>query len=163
MKIVRMRKDNDCAVAALATAAQVSYEEAEKALMRVDLPGDLESPVFENPENLRMAIERLGFKPINRTFNDITRGIAAKNKTIVLLHSPANPFLKQHWVVLEDVIPWRVSFHWGDGTVKGYTIDQFRVMFTKGFPNAAWEVGEFQGKKYLLQQVLDIFKRIFRR
>ena len=161
--VIPQRSSADCEESALATASGESYEAAKKAIGKAQmLPEGANDPLFGNPENMRAAIERLGYKPIRRTYGDIVNRIAIPGKTMVLLHLPEAPTLRQHWVVLESVGAGHVAFHWGDGTVKGFRFEQFLKLFTGGFPNAALEVGPFQGKIGRFQQVLNWFKNLFR-
>lgn len=162
--IVQMRSTADCEESSLATAAGVSYDEAKAAIGKSPcLPEGANDPLFGNPINVGAAIERLGFKAVRRKYSDIIGGIAAKGKTMVLLHNPSAPTLSQHWVVFADRSQTHVSFHWGDGTQKSFSNEKFLDLFTKGFPNAAWEVGPAEGKIGRLQQVLNWFKGLFRK
>lgn len=160
---VEMRFTTDCEVAALATAACVPWEKARDALGWRELPLGAENPVFGNPVSVSLAIERLGFKAVNRTCNDLIKGIAAKNKTLVLVHSLSSPTLVQHWVVFSDVNQHLITFHWGDGTQRSFPHAHFLELFTRGTPNAAWEVGPKECQISRLQQLLNWFKNLFRK
>jgi len=165
--VVTMKIETDCEEASLATASGESYEAAKRAIGKTTmLPESVTDPLFGNPENMRNAIERLGYKPIRRTQTDILMGEATPGRTVVLLVAGT---LAQHWVVFSAINDTLIWFHWGDGTQRAFTHKQFRDLFgpTDGLKfkfNAAFEVGEKQsGKKRWYQVWLDRFKNLFRK
>ena len=117
-KLVTMREPRDCAVAALATACEISYEAAHKALFHSDLPFFLESPLMSNPKWLRAAIERAGFKADDTAkITQLINGDLPSGKTICLVHNPVNAIfatLQSHWVVFMGINQNNeYMFHWG--------------------------------------------------
>ena len=161
--IVTMRHQTDCEVAAIATAANVSWEQARDALNWRELPLGAENPVFGNPENVRAAIEKLGYKAINRTWLEV-RTEAQPGKTLVLLHDPKNPLLAQHWVVLAAREGDRLGFHWGDGgPIKWLSAVRAVEMWTAGWPNAAFEVGPKIEPRGILSRIWRAIRGVFRR
>ena len=44
---------------------------------------------------------------------EILAGQAAPEKTVILLHHPQHPWLKQHWCILRGVTPTHVDLWWG--------------------------------------------------
>lgn len=135
--LVTMREERDCAVAAVATACGVSYEEAHKALWHWNLPFFLESPLLSNPLNVTRAIRKLGFEANDKaTISSLLRGELPRG-TVCLMHDPSNPLWAQHWVVfLERTSNHRFIFHWGQTqTTKILERDELVIMLTAGWPN----------------------------
>jgi hypothetical protein len=142
LKIITMQYQTDCEVAAIATALQISYDEAKKLLDWRRLPKGLENPILGNPWNLYRALVDAGYWKSNKTLTQLLKGDYIPYKTIVLLHDPKSPIMKQHWVVLgnrlsnkqyeiyfgNDELPEIVS----DTTLKGY--------FLAGWPNCAFSI-----------------------
>jgi hypothetical protein len=155
---VLMRYQTDCEVAALATALNITWEEARKALDWRRLPKGLENPVFGNPWNLYKALIKLGFWKKNITLNDLLSGNAEAGKTIVLLHSPINPTLEQHWVTWHGV---NKGFHllaWGDSQeFKQVTESQLTDLFKKGFPNCAFQVYKASFFRLMIARAQSLF------
>jgi len=164
--VIPQRSSADCEESALATASGESYEAAKKAVGKASgLPEAANDPLFGNPENMRGAIERLGYKPVRRTLTDITSGIGDFRRTVILLRAST---ASQHWVCGDRVQGGVAYLHWGDGNVKSYPIEKFKTLFgpTKAHLfsfNAAFEVGPKEGKISRFQQVLNWFKNIFRK
>lgn len=110
---ITMRESRDCAVAAVATAVNCSYDEARRALWHWDLPFFLESPILSNPWNVMRALRNLGAEP--RRVDSLDGCVAGQ--TILLVHDPRNwfyGFIGQHWVVWFGQMPdGRHMVHWG--------------------------------------------------
>lgn len=135
---VTMREFRDCAVAALATAAGVSYDEARRALWHWDLPFFLESPLLSNPWWLASAIASLGKSPV---FADNLSDLSTKDigKTILLMHDPRGGlwgFLNQHWIVWfgrtpsgDHLVSWGAKNH-----LSLKTNDELETMVNAGWP-----------------------------
>ena len=160
MTPILMRHDTDCEVAALATACEVSYEEARKALGWKKLPLGAENPVFGNPINLYRALINLGFWKHNIRFRDLAKGRATPNKTVVLIHNKANPILQQHWVVWAGLDANKNHLLWwgiNDKTLVAVPSQTMSEYFYKGFPNCAFTVY----KASLLRVVWQKIRRIF--
>ena len=142
LKIITMQHQTDCEVAAIATALQISYDEAKSALRWQKLPFNANNPIYGNPYNLYIALMNLKHWKANKTLTQLLKGDYIPYKTIVLLHDPKSPIMKQHWVVLgnrlsnkqyeiyfgNDELPEIVS----DTTLKGY--------FLAGWPNCAFSI-----------------------
>ena len=161
-KATLMREERDCHVAVIATACQVSYEEAAKALNHIKL-GGLESPVFSNPWNLYRALIKLGFWKKNITWHDIEHGNAKPDETIMLVK---NSFLEQHWVVWSGTEKHIVDgaekvFHrlyWGDSVEPVLmTSERLLEMFTTSFPNCAFQVYNANFWSLLWARILSLF------
>ena len=161
MNIVLMREERDCHNAVIATACQVSYEEASKATGHKDLPGPLESPIFSNPWNLYRALIRLGFWKKNITWRDLEHGKAMPDKTIVLVKDSQ---LAQHWVVWSGIqlttdnqILHRV--YWGDSIEPTYfRNERMKEMFLSHWPNCAFQVYKANFWTLLWARIRSIFR-----
>ena len=143
MNIILMREERDCHNAAIATACQVTYEQATNATGHKDLPGMLESPIYSNPWNMYRALINIGFWKRNITWQDIASGNYAAGKTIVLVHDPKSPTFNQHWIVLGDYEAAFSTYRafWGDSEKpRLLSKGQLKELFLKGFPNCAFEV-----------------------
>lgn len=161
--IVPMKEDRDCHVAAIATACDVNYDTAKKALSHVDLLGPLESPVFSNPWNLYRALLCLGFWKRNITLSDLLEGNCKPGKTIILLHMPESPTLQQHWVVWGGISVGRHLLYWGDSeTPRAVTPVKLKDYFLLGNPNCAFEVYKANALKLLCKRIELFFRRIFK-
>jgi hypothetical protein len=117
-KLITMRENRDCHVAAIATACSVTYEQAHKACKHRNLPFFLESPIFSNPKALVAAIGRLGFEANDKaTVMQLVTGLLPIGKTIILVHdfsTKFSGFIGQHWVVFmgrDD--QGNFLLHWG--------------------------------------------------
>jgi hypothetical protein len=140
MNVVLMRGKTDCEVAMLATALQISYEDAKAALDWRKLPQGLENPVFGNPYNVYRALISLGYWKKNITLTDILTSKYEPGKTCCLIHNPQSPTLSQHWIVLGANRPefGTIEVFWGDTEKpRMLTHKQFKDYFIKGFPNCA--------------------------
>jgi hypothetical protein len=139
---VLMQKENDCEVAALATACAVTYDQAKKALGWQDLPGGAENPIFGNPWNLYWALLNLGFWKKNVTLTQLLKGEAEPGKTVVLVHFPEQPTLKQHWVGWGGrKIDGAHTLYWGKSELPVHVKDNvLKDLFKRGWPNCAFSV-----------------------
>lgn len=147
----------DCAVAAIGTACNVSYDQAAKALNHVDLPGSLESPILSNPWNLYRALIRLGFWKKNITLTMLLADDAKAYDTIVLVKES---FLKQHWVVYagtqinEKTGKMQYRFLWGDSdNVRIKSEEETILLFLTAGPNCAFQVYRANVFKIFVERV----------
>lgn len=157
MNVTLMRLDNDCEVAALSIATQKTYEQVESALNRINLPGDLESPIFSNPWNLYRALIVLGFWKMNVTLQMLLNGDCEPGKTIVLVKKSTT---QQHWVVWAGIDGFGMHrFFWGDSAtpcLKSPT--EVRRLFTVGSPaNCAFQVYRANFWRLMLARLQAIF------
>lgn len=139
MNIILMEHDTDCEVAAIATACQVSYDEAESALGWRKLPLGAENPVFGNPLNLHKALLKLGFWKDELTLSELLAGKGKPGQTIVLLKKSVT---QQHWTVYFGRIGEQYGFLWGNSTTPVWlTSDQVSRYFLNDGPcNTAFTV-----------------------
>ncbi|MBF0406699.1 MAG: hypothetical protein HQM10_05055 [Candidatus Riflebacteria bacterium] len=160
MNVVLMKTKSDCEIAAIATACSVSYDRAKKAIAWKDLPGELENPIYGNPENLYLALIKLGFWKKNIVLSDLLSGKATPGKTIVLIHKPTNPISQQHWVVWAGKNDkGKHLFYWGDSE-KPVTVSEKSLSdyYCKGWPNCAFEVYKASIWQLLWQKFLRLFE-----
>ena len=136
---VLMKLDNDCEVAVIANATQITYDEAMAALGRIDLPYDLESPVFANPINLYRALIKLGFWKKNITLTMLLNGECEKGSTIVLVKKSLT---QQHYVTWEGIDnQGNHLLLWGQKeTPVTRTPAQLKELFLTSWPNCAFQV-----------------------
>ena len=142
LKIITMQHQTDCEVAAIATALGITWEESRKLLDWRRLPKGLENPIFGNPWNLYRALVDAGYWKINKTLTQLLKGDYAPYKTIVLLHDPKSPIMKQHWVVLGAKRPDHGGFEvfWGDSEQPRFITEKMlKEYFLAGWPNCAFE------------------------
>lgn len=159
--MITSKHPNDCEWVCLCNMTGEKPNRVRRALGWVDLPGDLENPVFGNHLVVREAIHRLGYKPIALDCDDIIMGKAKLGKTMVLLHSPTS-ILAKHWAQLVDLSDREVVFAWGDGTEKRFTFARFRVLFSRQ-PSIAYQLGRRREPTSWYQRLLNFFSRLFRR
>lgn len=156
MNITLMRLYNDCEVAALSIATQKTYEQVESALNRINLPGDLESPIFSNPWNLYRALVKLGFWKMNVTLQMLLNGKCEAGKTIVLVKKS---FTQQHWVVWAGIDAFgNHLIYWGDSKtpVKKSPIE-LQKLFVTSKPNCAFQVYRANFWRLMLARFQAIF------
>lgn len=142
LNIVTMRHQTDCEAAAIATALQISYEEAKKALDWHRLPSGLENPVFGNPWNLYRALIDLGYWKMNKTLDQLLKGDYKPYRTLALLHDPKSPIMKQHWVVLgaKGRDHGGLEVFGGDSaSPRFFTEKMLKEYFLAGWPNCAFQ------------------------
>jgi len=149
MKIVTMKHDTDCEVAMLATALQVDYETACKAINWKKLPYGLENPVYGNPYNVYLALLKLGYWKQNLNWKEFLKynGICC-----VLIHDNKHPYIKQHWIVRESYQNGYHKCYFGYTDIPVY-LDNNKIKryIFDGYPNCIF-------KPYKC----DIFTRIFK-
>ena len=144
MNPVLMRTENDCEIAALATATGKTYEEAEAAFS--GLPAV--DPIRGNPESLYAALIRLGFWKRNITWEMLQNHQAEPGKTVILIHNPERPTLSQHWIVIAEYSPDGFRCFWGCSISAGHDATQpvnvsavqMKSLFLRGWPNCAFQV-----------------------
>jgi hypothetical protein len=156
---VLMRYQNDCEVAALATALGISWEKARDFLGWLDLPGQLENPVFGNPWNLYRVLIKAGYWKRNITLNMLLAGDCDPGKTVVLLHNPANPTLAQHWVTWHGIdANKRHLLAWGDSQeFRRVSPDLLADYYRRGWPNCAFQVYKANFWRLMLARVQSWF------
>ena len=161
MNIVLMREERDCHNAVIATACQVSYEEASNATGHKDLPGPLESPIFSNPWNLYRALIKLGFWKKNIVWRDILNGKYEPVKTIVLVK---NSLLEQHWIVLghrEISLSGAAKYecYWGNNVnPRHLDQDELKKLFLSHWPNCAFQVYKANFWTLLWARICNVFR-----
>lgn len=142
LKIITMQHQTDCEVAAIATALQISYDEAKSALRWQKLPFNANNPIFGNPLNLYRALVDAGYWKINKTLTQLLKGDYTPYKTIALLHDHKSPIMKQHWVVLGAKGRDHGGFEvfWGDSESPRFITEKMlKEYFLAGWPNCAFE------------------------
>jgi len=140
-KLVTMRQKRDCHIPAVATACQVTYERAHKALWHFNLPWILESPLLSNPLNVKRGVKALGFTPVEIGLSPLINNMATPGKVIVLVHDPKNPIFSQHWVVwFGRSIDGSHRLAWGNSQEFVLKTDAELIdLVTKGWPNCIIE------------------------
>jgi len=142
LKIITMQHQTDCEVAAIATALQISYDEAKSALRWQKLPFNANNPIYGNPYNLYIALMNLKHWKANKTLTQLLKGDYKPYKTIALLHDPKSPIMKQHWVVLgaKGRDHGDLEVFWGDSEApRLITEKMLKEYFLAGWPNCAFE------------------------
>lgn len=159
LKIITMQHQTDCEVAAIATALQISYDEAKSALRWQKLPFNANNPIYGNPWNLYRALIKLGFWKKNVTLTDLLSFRAEPGKTVVLIHDPQNPTLKQHWVTWHGRAGDLHALAWGDSQQLRCIHDyQLISYFRKGWPNCAFTVYKANALHLLFRRIESIFR-----
>ena len=158
--VVLMRYQTDCEVAALATALNITWEEAQKALDWQRLPKGLENPVFGNPWNLYRALIDIGYWKANKTLIQLLKGDYTPGKCIVLIHNPSSPTLQQHWVVLgakrHDHSGYEVF--WGDSESPRFITEKMlKEYFLAGWPNCSFQPYKASAWRILWEKIKAFF------
>ncbi|MBF0501500.1 MAG: hypothetical protein HQM09_15275 [Candidatus Riflebacteria bacterium] len=141
---VLMQTQNDCEIAAIATATGKAYEETAAAF--TPLPAI--DPIRGNPEALYLALVRLALWKKNITWSMLETHQATPGKTVILIHNPETPTLLQHWIVLAGYSPDGFSCYWGYPLIAGRDaalpvfVDTAKMkdLFLRGWPNCAFEI-----------------------
>jgi hypothetical protein len=160
LNIITMQHQTDCEVAAIATALQISYDEAKKALDWHRLPNGLENPAFGNPWNLYRALIDLGYWKANKTLDQLLKGDYKPYKTIALLHDPKSPVMKQHWVVLgaKGRDHGDLEVFWGDSaSPRRITEKMLKEYFLAGWPNCAFQPYKASAWRILWEKIKRFF------
>ena len=154
--VVLMRYQTDCEVAALATALNITWEEAQKALDWRRLPKGLENPVFGNPINLYRALIGLGYWKQNITLTMLLNGTCTPRKTIVLVKKS---FVQQHWVVWAGIDAFgNHLLLWGDNEKPvAKTPVEMRDLFCKSIPNCAFQPYKASAWRILWEKIKAFF------
>jgi hypothetical protein len=158
-QLVLMRETNDCHNPVLANSTGCTYEQAAAAIGHVNLPGPAESPIFSNPWNLYRALIVLGFWKRNVTLTMLLSGECEPGKTVVLLHSPSNPNLAQHWVTWHGIdANKRHLLAWGDSQeFRRVSPDLLADYYRRGWPNCAFQVYKANFWRLMLARVQSWF------
>ncbi len=160
MNIVLMKCEGgrDCHNAAIGTACQVSYEDANKATGHKDLPGPLESLIFSNPWNLYLSLIKMGFWKMNVTLQMLLNGQCKPGKTIVLVKKSLT---QQHWVVWAGIDGFgNHLFYWGDSEKpRTVTASELRELFTTSRPNCAFQVYRASFWRLMWERLKSLFGR----
>jgi hypothetical protein len=141
LKIITMQHQTDCEVAAIATALQISYDEAKSALRWQTLPFNANNPIYGNPYNLYIALMNLKHWKMNKTLTQLLKGDYEPGKCIVLIHNPSNPTMQQHWVVLGEKRPDHGGYEvfWGDSEAPRFITEKMlKEYFLAGWPNCSF-------------------------
>jgi hypothetical protein len=160
LKIITMQHQTDCEVAAIATALQISYDDAKSALRWQKLPFNANNPIYGNPYNLYIALMNLNHWKANKTLTQLLKGDYIPYKTIVLLHDPKSPIMKQHWVVLGAKRPDHGGFEvfWGDSEApRLITESMLKEYFLAGWPNCAFQPYKASAWRILWEKIKVFF------
>ena len=160
LKIITMQHQTDCEVAAIATALQISYDEAKSALRWQTLPFNANNPVFGNPYNLYSALMNLNHWKMNKTLDQLLKGDYKPYKTIALLHHPKSPIMKQHWVVLgaKGRDHGDLEVFWGDSaSPRRITEKMLKEYFLAGWPNCAFQPYKASAWRILWEKIKRFF------
>ena len=141
-----METKNDCGPVALLGALMTKgYKIDRAALLRLwdwqeykDLRVDLQ----DSPWHHFAVLDRLNIPKKIRKCWEIWQGQCGNGKTVILVHDLEDPYLAQHWVLLDEVgTAGNVSLHWGNGKTRIFSRKQFELMYSLGSPACAYEVG----------------------
>ena len=117
----------------------------------------------DSPAAHKLAILKLGFRYKVISCQQILRGQATPNKTVILVHPSARqPFAGQHWCVLappETV--GTVRLYWGNGTIREVSASEFEDWYSRGLPACAYEIipAPKLGRASWLNRLYDWFFR----
>jgi hypothetical protein len=160
LKIITMQHQTDCEVAAIATALQISYDEAKSALRWQTLPFNANNPIYGNPYNLYIALINLNHWKSNKTLTQLLKGDYIPYKTIVLLHDPKSPIMKQHWVVLGAKRHDHGGFEvfWGDSEQPRFITEKMlKEYFLAGWPNCAFTICKASVYRLIWEKIKAFF------
>ena len=117
----------------------------------------------DSPAAHKLAILKLGFRYKVITCQQILRGQATPNKTVILVHPNARQsFTGQHWCVLAPPkTAGMVCLHWGNGTIGEVSTSEFEDWYSRGLPACAYEIipAPKLGKASWLNWLYDWFFR----
>ena len=137
MQVVLMRNERDCQISSLGSATGKTYEQVSQAFK----PLPAQDPIDSNPESLYYALIRLGFWKRNITWTMLEQRKALPEKTVILVHNAASPYLVQHWIVLAKYDDNGIWAYWGDRVeprLKSWA--EMKHLFLDGFPNSCFQV-----------------------
>ena len=157
---VLMRYQTDCEVAVIATALQITWEDAQEALDWRELPKGINSPIMGNPWNLYRALISLGYWKANKTWKQIENGDYTPGMCIMLIHNPTNPTLQQHYIVISDKRDDLGGYlvFWGDSEQpRLIKTDKLKAYFLKGYPNCSFQPYKASVIRILWEKVKSFF------
>ena len=114
--IIRMQEDRDCLVAALATAKQVSWEQAAELIGHRNLRSIFTSLIYSTHWKLRSVLKKhnIPYREVSEMHEFVP------GRTIVLTHETGNFLTRlfvKHWVVyMGEADDGRMLFAWGDSS-----------------------------------------------
>lgn len=155
----------DCGIRALCYVLQVPYEDMKK-IWNWNEHNDFRDNFKDSPIHHYNVMFKLNTKHRNLSLTEILEGNYVASKTMVLIHFEENPYTLQHWVVLEKPNEYsktedKIFMNYGDGTIHGVTKNDFIKLFTGGFPNCAYIVGEGECKLSWYEKLYCAFINLF--
>jgi len=147
-----------CLEAALDNAGFPRSRAEIQALMGWRETGDIRADILDNFAAHKRALDELQVPWRIVDESQILRGECANGKTVVLLHGKDDPktllpedWLNQHWAILtwwetvktgNQLRDGYVQMEWGDGSVRQFSHEQFKAVYSRGGPtNSAYEIG----------------------
>jgi hypothetical protein len=152
----RMRTAVDCGPAAISSATGIDYEKIlaswpggwlGSGFGRAGIPND-------TPFDHFAILQKLGIPWRLATCGEILAGKCPDRRTIVLIHYPDCPIIKQHWVILRGVTPGTASIDMGNGAISLQTRASFSGLYADGWPACAYVVGEGSGRLSWWQSII---------
>lgn len=142
-----MRTPRDCGVVVEANACGITYEDAARGFD--PLNGDFRDDLNDSPLHHKYFLWRMGMPSRIVTDHQILAGECALIKTCILVHDPAAPTTRQHWVNLLAVRKDTIDLWWNapGQPVRTISHDTFRRWYRLGSFNHAHEVGVWKVRK----------------
>jgi hypothetical protein len=161
MKIpYKMETGYDCGPRALSSATSIPYEKIIEEWQWRDY-NDFRDNAKDTPwhhfnvlQKLKIPFKR--YKPI-----DVIEKRCAGEKTLILFHDPASPFLSQHWVLLKHVADEEIHIDLGNGKVGCYTPETFLKYADASWPIVVYTVGSGDDKNTWYQDLLVWVTNLF--
>lgn len=150
-----MQNDFDCGPVASYNANQVhdpnfkmTYTEFLRA-WKFPNTGTFKDNLRDQPGDHLTVLRKLKIPHRRVYIEELLDGKAPTGKTVVLMHDPKDPILKQHWVrfVRFDRLSGLYHFDWGNGSYRAYNRQKVYERFTAGAPDYAYCVGESEPSK----------------
>lgn len=154
----QMQEPRDCGPAAVSFAGGWPIDQVKNAW-----PGGWRNrdavlaDLNDWPDDHRLCIEKLGKHVRNVTLSEILEGRAQPDRTVILVHKNTT---QKHWVVLAKAGEMAVFLHFGDGHIRSFPRAEFITLFTRSFPNCAYEITDQDSRLPWYRRVLGWFAKL---
>jgi len=172
-----MRTDFDCGPVASYNANQahnsnnfkMTYTEFLRA-WKFPNTGTFKDNLRDQPGDHLTVLRKLKIPHRRVYIEELLDGKAPAGKTVVLMHDPKDPSMKQHWVrfVRFDRLSKLYHFDWGNGSYRAYNRQKVYERFTAGAPDYAYCIGESEPNKisraanWFWLQLRNVMKKIIK-
>lgn len=155
-----MKNEHDCGVAAVSFASDIDYDRVVDAWDYPNTDGWADD-LRDNPGSHFRVLDALGVPYKSLTADILNSESVPENKIVMLLHGEKNPYLMQHWVVLERISKKYAWYHSGTTGIVKITKEKLKHHIEDGWPDCIYQIDVDQDENNYLWKAWDWFLSIF--